>query len=380
MYIFSWIFYIALALLSMVMVRHSILSNNNIGFKIGNKKLFSINLSMIALFIILLFFAVMRKIEHGIGGTDAYAYLKMVDNAPTSFISYLNSIRSKNLLNISEPLFKLFNIFCNRFPDSHAVFLLIVYGTIVYNFLYFVKTVYNKRLDFFPIILLICCYLGSFNIIRSWWSASICLLSFCFILDKKYIKALGFIIIASLIHYMGFCFLAVWGACLLYDRKPIWFNRKNLIIVCILVNLLLIIFQSAIKVYVLNTKYSAYSNLYSSVSILGHLPTILICAYSVWNFDYYKKNDDKTAKCAIAMTVNLSLIFAITALLAWRVNDYFAVIRIYMISNFFYLFKGKYYEKLYTLTLYLFVIVVFLQQMLSLMESSGVFPYKLLFM
>ena len=103
MYIFSWIFYIALALLSMVMVRHSILSNNNIGFKIGNKKLFSINLSMIALFIILLFFAVMRKIEHGIGGTDAYAYLKMVDNAPTSFISYLNSIRSKNLLNISEP-------------------------------------------------------------------------------------------------------------------------------------------------------------------------------------------------------------------------------------------------------------------------------------
>lgn len=379
MYVLSWAFYIVLALTTMLMVKRCFIGNN-INCILGNKKLFSINISIIVLYLMLLLFAVMRKIEHGIGGTDAYGYLQKLDNFTSSFSTYLHSIQSKPLFSIEEPLFKLFLIWCNQFHDSHAVFLFVVYGSIIFNLLYFIKRVYCKGLNFFPIILSICVYLSSFNIIRSWWSASICLLSFCFILDKKYFKSLFLIIVASLTHYMGFCFLGVWGCCLLYDRMPNLFNRKNLFIVGIGVNFFLIVFQAFIKSFVADTKYSFYADLYGYVTILGYIPTMLICAYSIWNFNYYKSSDSKTAKCVIAMTVNLSLMYAITALLAWRINDYFAMIRMYMISNFFCILKGKKNEKIYTCVLYLFTIVIFMQQMISLKEMSGIFPYVLFFM
>ena len=69
---------------------------------------------MAFLFLILLFFAVMRKIEPGVGGTDAYEYLQKIDSANISYSSYLDALRTKSLLKTGEPLFQLFIILCNK--------------------------------------------------------------------------------------------------------------------------------------------------------------------------------------------------------------------------------------------------------------------------
>lgn len=379
MYICSWIFYIFLACLSVVLVRRACLNKSTV-FVYGNKLSFSINISMTFLFLILLFFAVMRKIEPGVGGTDAWEYLQMIDSANISFSSYLDALQTKSLLKTREPLFQLFIILCNKLPNSHAVFLLIVYSIIIYCFLRFIRKFYSKTLNFFPILLLTCYFLSSFNILRSWLSVALCLISFNLIVDKKYVKSIVMILVASLIHYVGLCFLLVWFCCLLYDKIPQLFSRKNMLIFCVGINALTFASQTVLINFFTDTKYSSYLDLLNTVSIIGNVPTILICLYSIWLFDKYKDSDDKIAKCIVAMTVNLSLMYAIIFLLGWRINDFFALIRMYMLSFFFYDFKKKKDGAIYSVLLYLFVIVVFIQQMLSLRESSGVFPYLLSFM
>lgn len=379
MYIYSWIFYISLACLSVALVRRSCLSKPTV-LVCGKKLSIPINTSMIFLFLILLFFAVMRKIEPGIGGTDAYEYLKKIDSADISYSSYFDELRMKSLLKTGEPLFKLLIILCNKLPHSHTAFLLIVYSTIIYCFLRFIRKFYDKTLSLFPILLLVCYFLSSFNILRSWLSVALCLISFNLIADKKYIKSIALILIASLIHYVGFCFLLVWLCCLLYDKKPRLFSRRSLLIFCVGINVLTFACQSVFINFFTDTKYSSYMGLLNTVSIIGHIPTILICFYSIWLFDKYKDSDDNIAKCIIAMTVNLSLMYTTIFLMGWRISDFFALIRMYMLSVFFCDFKRKKYGIIYSVPLYLFVVVVFIQQMLSLRESSGVFPYLLSFM
>ena len=110
MYIYSWILYIFLACLSAVLIRRSCLNKPTV-LVYGNKLSFSINTSMAFLFLILLFFAVMRKIEPGVGGTDAYEYLQKIDSANISYSSYLDALRTKSLLKTGEPLFQLL-LFC----------------------------------------------------------------------------------------------------------------------------------------------------------------------------------------------------------------------------------------------------------------------------
>ncbi len=379
MYIYSWILYIFLACLSVVLIRRSCLNKPTV-LVYGNKLSFSINTSMAFLFLILLFFAVMRKIEPGVGGTDAYEYLQKIDSANISYSSYLDALRTKSLLKTGEPLFQLFIILCNKLPHSHAVFLLVVYSTIIYCFLRFIRKFYDKTLNLFPILLLICYFLSSFNILRSWLSVALCLISFNLIADKKYIKSIVLILIASLIHYVGFCFLLVWLCCFLYDKKPRLFSRRSLLIFCVGINVLTFVCQSVLINFFTDTKYSSYMGLLNTVSIIGHIPTILICFYSVWLFDKYKDIDENIAKCIIAITINLSLMYTIIFLLGWRINDFFALIRMYMLSVFFYDFKRKKYGTIYSVLLYLFIVVIFIQQMLSLRASSGVFPYLLSFM
>ena len=219
MYIYSWILYIFLACLSVALVRRSYLNKSTV-LIYNNKLSFSINASMTCLFLILLFFAVMRKIGPGVGGTDAYEYLQKIDSVNVSYESYLDSLQTKSLLKTGEPLFQLFVIWCGKLSHGHAVFLLIVYSTIVYCFLRFICKFYYESLNFFPILLLICYFLSSFNILRSWWSVALCSISFNLIVDKKYIKSLILILSASLIHYVGLCFIIVWLCCLLYDIRP----------------------------------------------------------------------------------------------------------------------------------------------------------------
>ena len=379
MYIFSWTLYIFMAFLTAFLFRRSYSCKSTVLVR-HNKVSFSLNIVTIFLFFMLLLFAVMRKIEPGIGGTDAHEYLQKIDNVNISYKSYFETIRTKRLLKIEEPLFKLFVIWCSQRSNSHAVFLFVVYASIVLLFLCFVRKFYCRTSNFFPTILLICCFLSSFNILRSWWSVALCMGSFNLLVDKKYVKSLALILVSSLIHYMGFCFLLVWLCCLLYDKIPRLFKRRTILCFCIGINVVTFASQSILKDYVTDTKYSAYTGLFGTVSIVGYLPTILICLYSIWLFDKYKTKDDKVAKCIIAMAVNLSLMYTITFLLAWRINDFFALIRMYMLSVFFCSFKEKEDGRIFSFLLYLFVAVVFVQQMLALWESSGVFPYRLFFM
>ena len=332
------------------------------------------------IFLVLLFFAVFRKVDYGIGGADAYSYLQIFDNTHETIGEYFSRVKGSRLLDIQEPFFTLFNIVFRSVTESHILYFLALYTVIIFGLLLFINKVYDEEAEYFTLILFLCSYVHSFNVIRSWISISICMIAFCYLLDDKWNKSLCLIIIASLFHYMALCFFLVWGCCRLEEKLSKYVTGKRLLMISIAINFLTFVGRNIIYDFSMNTKYSYYENMYQSdISLVGYIPSILICFYCLWNFDNFRLRDAKMAKCTIALFVNMSLFYCIVYLLAWRINDYFALVRMYMLSSFFVLFKRKKNGKIYSLVLYVFIVAIFFQQMINMKEVSYVFPYVLKF-
>ena len=308
----TWLLYFTLAYLMFYLIKKAKYNHNVIAFT-GIKEKNIISIEIVILFGILLFFAANRTISEGIGGTDAQAYLDILDSNTGTIGDYFREIQRRGILDVEEPLFKIMNIIFNRLGVSHKTYIYI---------LYFLS-------------LLIYFYLVSFNIIRTSLSVSICMLAFVSICKKRWKKSFVIILCASMIHYMALAFFGVWLVCFLADKKPGWFKRKKLLLIAALANIGSFVARKLVFAVIMQTKYSFYADYFlQDISIWGYLPGILICFFAVWMIKYVDKQDTRKYFVIVSLWVNLSLMYIIIGMLAWRINDYFFVFRVYALSLF----------------------------------------------
>lgn len=375
----TWIFYIVLTGMIVVLFRRTI--RPRVVFCAEHKTLDS---NVVAVFFLLLFIAVFREIGDGIGGTDAESYLEWFRNAG-NLNEYLSSVNIFNVLHIDEPLFKIFNMIVHSITTNEYSYLAITYGMIIIGLIKFVTFFYDKNSLYFSLILFASAYLYSFNIMRTWMSIAICVVAFESIIYNKWIKSLLLIIIAGLIHTIAFSFVLIWIICLFYKRCAPVFSKSFLFIIVIMMNLVCYLAKTVIFSFVMSTKYSYYRNLFSGhVSIWGYLPSMLVCVVAILLFDRVK-NDSKLNEierrkkvyCILALTANLSCMYLITEMLAWRINDYYMLIRMYMISMVYeYALKDlSINRRIVVVGTYTFTMAHYIQQMMALKDSSGIFPY-----
>lgn len=374
----------SLSIVIVLLFKRSI--NSRLFVRAGNYKT---DVSSIVVFILLSFFAVFRRIEiTGIGGTDAASYLQRF-RAAGNIIEYLTNTDISQVLHIDEPLFKIYNMLIRSVTSSEHVYLLISYGLIIVSLISFVKFFYNKESFYLSLILVTCAYLYSFNIMRTWISLALCVYAFKQIIYNRWIKSAILIVAAGLIHTMAFVFLLVWLICLVYSKFQLIFSTKTLLTIVLLSNLICVLAREIVYTFIMSTKYSYYEKLFAgSASLLGYLPGIFICVASIFLFDRlrietYTNEIERNKKvyCILALTINLSCMYLIVGMFAWRINDFFLLIRMFMLS-IVYEFLKRYSvpnKKIYILGLIGFTLILYLQQMLGLQASSGIFPYSLSF-
>ena len=376
----TWLLYFTLAYLMFYLIKKAKYNHNVIAFT-GIKEKNIISIEIVILFGILLFFAANRTISEGIGGTDAQAYLDILDSNTGTIGDYFREIQRRGILDVEEPLFKIMNIIFNRLGVSHKTYIYILYGLIIGFELYSVDYLYKEDEAKYFLSLLIYFYLVSFNIIRTSLSVSICMLAFVSICKKRWKKSFVIILCASMIHYMALAFFGVWLVCFLADKKPGWFKRKKLLLIAALANIGSFVARKLVFAVIMQTKYSFYADYFlQDISIWGYLPGILICFFAVWMIKYVDKQDTRKYFVIVSLWVNLSLMYIIIGMLAWRINDYFFVFRVYALSLF-----NNYIERLnyksnisiYKLLLFLLFLALMAQVVMGLTESSGIVPYKL---
>ena len=376
----TWLLYFTLSYLMFYLIKKAKYNHNVISFT-GIKEKNIISIEIVILFGILLFFAANRTISEGIGGTDAQAYLDILDSNTGTIGDYFREIQRRGILDVEDPLFKIMNIIFNKLGVSHKTYIYILYGLIIGFELYSVDYLYKEDEAKYFLSLLIYFYLVSFNIIRTSLSVSICMLAFVSICKKRWKKSFVIILCASMIHYMALAFFGVWLVCFLADKKPGWFKRKKLLLIAAVANIGSFVARKLLFAVIMQTKYSFYADYFlQDISIWGYLPGILICFFAVWMIKYVDKQDTRKYFVIVSLWVNLSLMYIIIGMLAWRINDYFFVFRVYALSLFNTYIERLHYKSntsIYKLLLFLFFLALMAQVVMGLTESSGIVPYKL---
>ena len=338
-----------------------------------------INAGFFLITCILIFFAVFRYVSNGYGGTDAYSYVLEFQNMKASVSEYLKIDRFLRFWNYSETLFLLITLLFRSLTVNYHIYFLFTYGLIVIGLLSFVYETYDNKSNFFTLILLFCSYLHSYNVMRGWMSIAICMFAVINIRKRKWRKSLFLIFLAALFHYMSLAYLIVWLACWIDYKLPSFFTRRRLIIIVLLSNLISLLGRAILINIIMATKYSYYKDYFDMpVSLLGYIPTFLICLAAIIMYPKFKASGRFSSTAAIMLAVNLALLYGIVYLFAWRVHDYFAPIRMYMLSEFYIVIPEYVKEKVLAKGLIsIYVVALFIQSLHGLFESSDVFPYIL---
>lgn len=135
----------------------------------GNNKIptFQENTAYFMLFIILVLFAVLRKVSYHIGGTDALNYQQY-------FLSCLNTSSRFEDVDLA---FGYFTKLIRSLTNSPVAYRFICYSIIAGSYVYFIKYLCPKGISSIPFLILIWPYIKSFNTMRSSLAIAIFLIS-----------------------------------------------------------------------------------------------------------------------------------------------------------------------------------------------------------
>lgn len=161
--------------------------------------------------IIWVIFACWRGIGQGLGGSDAPTYV--------SYFQVCLDSHSDNLyVQHSDLGFALINQFLRLFTSDYHVLFIVLYGFIVFSYIYVVKTFRIKGTSLAPLIAIVFIYIRGFTSLRMNVAVAFILLSVCLLFRGRPKTAILFAIFSIFIHKASIlyvCFLFVY----LYDRK-----------------------------------------------------------------------------------------------------------------------------------------------------------------
>ena len=188
----------------------------------GNNKIptFQENTAYFMLFIILVLFAVLRKVSYHIGGTDALNYQQY-------FLSCLNTSSRFEDVDLA---FGYFTKLIRSLTNSPVAYRFICYSIIAGSYVYFIKYLCPKGISSIPFLILIWPYIKSFNTMRSSLAIAIFLISLVLLYRDKKMLAWMFILMTPFIHRMSVIYVPIILFIWLFGKKLLSLNGKKLFI------------------------------------------------------------------------------------------------------------------------------------------------------
>lgn len=157
----------------------------------------------------------------GVGGRDAYGYIKYFEVCNNE---YVNSAYSHTA---DDWGFKLINQLLNGICGDYHFFLLVVYAFEVFCFIRFFKVFCTREANVLPFFLTPFLFVRSFSTIRSNLAIAFFLMAMVLLAKRKNIWAIGVAVFSVLIHkmlivYVPFIFLFFWFKNIRLSRKVIF--------------------------------------------------------------------------------------------------------------------------------------------------------------
>ena len=340
------------------------------------------SLLLVILFaVFLVFIAVFRLVDYGYGGTDAIYYVNSFNSVPSiSYVIKSNSSLS-DLFSKQEPLFLIYESIIKKGFNDYHYFFLFTYSIIVISFFKTIITLYHSNnISYAPLILMLYPFVHSFNVLRGWLSIALCLFSMLAFWNGRRFFSLLLIMCAGLFHYIAFSFLLVWVFFFVDDISPKLFSRKVILIAIIAMNVLCLLYRTVVFSFLGGTKYAYYFSFIPDSIPVGFFPYIVICALGVYFLPDISEKGNNARKSVIMLAINLGLMYVIVFFDAWRINDFFWIPRMYVLSEIYGVVKKRakgIIREVIIIGLTVFLLLSFYLALDSLYERSGVFPYLL---
>lgn len=301
-------------------------------------------------------------------GTDTKFYVDIYNN-------YLNSqFYSWQFTHFEYGFQMLYNIFHKLNLTSQQMLMIISFVT-MFGFAHFI---YKNSANVYISTFIFACmlYPNSFNIMRQFLAMSIAINSYQFIMDKKYIKGLLIILIASLFHVTAYLMLIP----LLFNCFKNWKLMRKLIIIS---SAVCFIYGNKIVNVVLPLVGKSFYLTEYNVNRLFRMTTMLtiVIAILVWYFS--RRVEEKEEKQELSLLANIALVNMNFGVLYLK-YEFFS--RIIESLNLFLLISiplgitkmKSYYRPLIKIGVYCVPILLMLNAVYN--SGSGIEVYKTYFM
>lgn len=190
--------------------------------------------------------------------------------------------------------YKLLNYFVRLFTNSYAVIMFIIQFIIIFFTYYGIKRIFKNNYHNIFIIMLFLFFNNSLNMVRQSISLALCIYSIKYLEDKKKIKFIFTILIASLFHKSSLIFIATL---FLYNTKRE--NATFLSIIFLFFGMIIVtLFPSLVELLVsigiISSKYTYYLDNFVNTTLDFQYFNLLL---DVFFIIIYYKNEYKEKKC-----------------------------------------------------------------------------------
>ncbi|MDD6170415.1 MAG: EpsG family protein [Lachnospiraceae bacterium] len=311
---------------------------------------------------ILTFLASVRCVGDNFGGADAANY---------AFYYFRDGNVDK-----SEKLFYYIGIIVRKFTDNYHIYFFVIYGIIVFSFLFFAYKIFKEDVSFAELFLYANIYVSSYGIMRQWLAISIMMVAVILTTEKKYKSAIIVSIFSVFIHTSMILIVVILAGVYVLEIFSIQINSKTLLLLALMCNLVSFCGQTIIKQLISKTDYIVYLDL--EYSWLGYIPAIVFMIVFLLFGDVLAQKHEGDKIVIYFIFANLALVYIAVALGMFRVMVVFIPIRIYAV----YLLKESFLEKIvigngkYSIMNLLYSIVIFLDGCLLMWRTiaAGALP------
>jgi hypothetical protein len=155
-------------------------------------------------YIIYIFFAVFKKIDMGLGATDAYYYMTYYADIPGSLKFYMSVITT------FEPGYSVVTWLFRQVTEEYRVMLLFWHTLTFCLTIKFLRNVNLEKYSYLSVFLILLILVSQFNTLRMSISITIALIALIYLYEEKWIKSFIVILIAISMQIAAVIMIPVW--------------------------------------------------------------------------------------------------------------------------------------------------------------------------
>lgn len=346
----SLILYVTIAIICCCCLKMSIR-----GIYCGRSEILRTDLGYIYTCIILILFAICRKVSANIGGADALNYESI----------FLDALNSQSKYDSQEVLFGIFNRIIRSFTSNPILYRSICYSIIAFSYIIFIKCFSEKWMSVIPYLVIVLFYLKSFNTMRSSLAVAIFTIALVLLYKNKKIIAFSLIISTVFIHRMSVLYIPFIIFYFFGYKFIINMGLKRMIFFLILYSWITYIIATSIQTFVLGAmlldgtdSYYLQKNMNGSIFDSSILLLPLIALLIFWFITNRKLNvDNRTEFLTVCIAYDIIIAPAAILLGMWRFNEFMFLERLTVWGVLISLYRIRFERKSRILVTLLFVCI-----------------------